>query len=153
MSFQGIPIRLVPTNPETHEPESNFETAVFATVRRCPKLLQLLQDFARADVAEDGARTKAVLARRKLLDAETPEAVDAAQADAQAQTMAAEEAGATLCNVIHDFLVTGFKGAGYADDQAERYADMVPSDRLRELKAAALVGTGRLDFTKAPASP
>jgi hypothetical protein len=148
MSYHGIPIRLIPTDPETHEPQSNFETAVFATIHRTPELAACLKAFNRFDVAEDAARAKAILARRALLAAETPEAIDAAEALAQAATEASETATAALAESVRAFLVCGFKGAGYDDLAAERYADMVPMERLRELKAAALVGSGRLDFTK-----
>jgi len=149
MSYHGIPIRLVPDNPETHEPESTYETVVFATLRRCPKLTKLLKTYNTKDVADDAARMKAILAKRAILQAETPEAVDAAAKVAEAASAAAEQATADLANVVHEFLLAGFVGAGYTDDQAERYASMVPPQRLAEIKAAALVGSGRLDFTKA----
>jgi len=149
MSYIGIPVRLRPTDPETLEESAGFETAVFATTRRCPELLKCLKAFNKLDVHEDATRAKAVLARRKLLEAETPEEIDAAEAEAVKTTDAAEDASAKLCGAVRDFLVTGFRAAGYTEEQADRYAAMVPVERLRELKQAALVGSGRLDFTKA----
>ena len=152
MSYHGIPIRLVPDNPETHEPESNFETVVFSTVRRTPELQAHLNEATRLDIAEDGARARVILARRALLDAETPEEIDAAEATTQTAAGKLNEITADLAGTVHSFLLCGFKGAGYDDEAAERYAAMVPPERVNELKVAALLGSGRLDFTKAPAA-
>lgn len=153
MSYHGIPIRLVPTDPETHEPLGNFETAVFATIRRCPALDHHLTEFNRLDIAEDAARAKAILARRELINAETTEAVDAAEAKAQEATANLHKISMALADTIHEFLLCGFKGAGYNDEQAERYAAMVEPDRLQHMKSAAALGSGRLDFTTAPQPP
>ena len=149
MSYIGIPVRLRPTDPETLEESAGFETAVFATVRRCPALLKCFKAFNKLDVKEDSARVRTILARRKLLDAETPEDIEAAEADAITTADAHEDANAKVADTVYEFLVTGFKAAGYTEEQADRYASMVPVERIRELKQAALVGSGRLDFTKA----
>jgi hypothetical protein len=151
MSYIGIPIKIATFNPETGEPTGNFETAVFATLRRCPSLGGLLKDVARAGINEDAAGRIAVLAQRAMLTAETAEDVAKAQEDAAAIAEAAEQATQTLAAAVHAFVVAGFVGAGYTPEQAQRYAEQIGTDRLPQLKTACLVGSGRLDFTQAPA--
>ena len=60
-----------------------------------------------------------------------------------------QDASASVFNAINDFIVAGFTGAGYTQEQAERYAANVPADRISELKALCMLGSGTADFTKA----
>lgn len=150
MAFQGIPIKVATFDPATGEPTGNYETAVFATLRRIPALGALLKAVVRAGSAETRAGQLALVAQRKLLAAETAEAVEAAAAPAAQAAEDAESATQELGAAIHEFIVAGFVGAGYTADEAERYAAMIGTERLPELKNACLVGAGRLDFSKAP---
>ncbi len=152
MSFRGIPIKVATFDPETGEPTGNFETAGFATLRRCPALGGLLKLVVAAGAAEDRAGRLAVLAHRALFAAETPEAVESAAAVYGKAAEESELATQALGGAVHDFVVAGFVGAGYSPDEAERYASQVGTERMQELKGACLVGSGRLDFTKAPAA-
>jgi len=149
MSYRGIPIKVLA--PDDKGELTQPETAVFATVRRCPKLAEAVKAVARASVAEEAAGRLAMLASRAIIEAETPAAVTEASSRAEAAAVAAEEATQTYAEAVRAFLLTGFVGAGYTEDAAERYAELVGAQRLGELKAAALVGVGRLDFTRAPA--
>lgn len=147
--MQGIPVKIA-TYDEQGEPTGNYEVAVFATLRRCPKLAGLLKAIQRADVAEDAATVRASVARRKLMAAETPEDIDAAETAAMAAMETLCAAQQALADAVHAFLVAGFVGAGYTDEEAERYTAMLPRERYRELNDACLIGAGRLDFTNAP---
>lgn len=153
MGYQGIPIRVATFDPQTGEPTGNYETAVFATLRRCPELGALLKAVVRAGIAEDASSRLAVLAQRALLTAETVDAVREAQAQAETAAEASEAATQALGEAVYAFVVAGFVGAGYGREAAERYAAMIGPERLPELKGACLVGAGRLDFTKAPTGP
>ena len=148
MAYIGIPIKV-----QTQDAEGNwtqYEQAVFGTAVRHPRLGPLLRALARASVEEDAAGRLAILASQRLLDAGTPEAVAAAAEEAGARAEAAEQATQAYAAAVRAFVVAGFECAGYDNQAAERYADFLGSTRLGELKAACLIGGGRLDFTKAP---
>ena len=145
MSYVGIPIKL--NLPDEKGEMTVIETAVFATVRRCPELAGLLKDIARADVHEDASLMRVHQARQLLMKATTEEETATAEAAAVKAVENNEDATKVLSDAVRAFLVKGFTGAGYTEEQAQRYADILPPDRLRELKSSALVGSGRLDFT------
>jgi len=148
MSYRGIPIKVLA--PDDKGDLTQPETAVFATLYRCPALAELLTAVVKASVAEDVAGRRAVLSSRAVLAADTEQALCAASAAAETAAIAAEEATRVYAGSIRAFLLAGFIGAGYTEEAAERYAELTGAQRLGELKAACLVGVGRLDFTKAP---
>jgi hypothetical protein len=76
--------------------------------------------------------------------------MDALQETAISTGEAANDATQAVMDSIRAFVVTGLTGAGYAPDAVERHADLTPMDRLAELKQAAMLGSGRLDFAAAP---
>lgn len=145
--FRGIPIRLA-----TYDEKGtavNYEVATFATARQCPRLLELLRAVTSAGVYEDAAASLAGLARRRIFEADSAEAIDAARADALKEAANVETATAAYADAVRAFILAGFTEDGYTEEQAERYANMAGTARLAELKAACLVGLGRLDFTTA----
>jgi len=148
--YVGIPIKLL-TYDEKGEPTGNFETAVFATARKCSALLKCFRDMAKAEVADSKATRKAVFAAKKLNAAETEEEIDTAAELADKAATTSEQTQQALMDAIFSFVTTGFKGAGYTAEEAERYAELVEPKRLMELKAASQYGSTRqLDFTKEP---
>lgn len=146
--INGVPVKLV--SPDERGNMTQVETPVFATVRRCPALLGALKAISRASI------TEAVAAKRARADALAvekaeggPELDDAANAAGEAADALAD-ATAGVFAAIRAFVVCGFTGAGYTEEQAQRYADLVPADRLNELRQACQLGCGPLDFTKPP---
>lgn len=148
MAYVGIPIKV-----QTQDAEGNwtqYEQAVFGTAIRHPRLGELLRALARASVDEDAAGRLSILAQRKLLEAGTTAEVASLADEARAAAEAAETATQAYAAAVRAFIVAGFECAGYDREGAERYADLLGSTRLGELKAACLIGGGKLDFTKAP---
>ena len=149
MAYNGIPVIIV-----TPDDKGNYtvkETAVFATARKHPDLKGKLKAVVKADVAEDVATAKAVATRQALIDA-TAENIDELAKAAEKAAIKIEDATEAYAAAVHDFIFTGFKGAGYTPEEAERYAMYIDPERLDELKSKCLIGSGRLDFTKAPPS-
>jgi hypothetical protein len=138
----GIPIIL----PSLTEP-GQIERPVFATVRRCPELLAKLKAIQRATIAEVVAAKKAAIAAAAV-DTATPEDLDTVAKNAADVSDALTDASSEVFAAIRAFVLCGFTGAGYSPEQAEKYADMVPADRLGELRYACQLGCGLLDFTK-----
>ena len=142
--INGIPIKLA--SPDENGAFTNIETPVFATVRKCPKLLGLLKAVDQADLAETAAGRRVQLATEAMVDADES-TLEAITERASAAASAALEASLALCTAIRDFVHAGFVGAGYTPADADRYADLIGADRLAELRAATLLGAGRLDFS------
>lgn len=146
--INGVPVKLA--CPDERGNMTQVETPVFATLRRCPALLGALKAISRASI------TEAVAAKRARADAlavDRAEAMDDLDAAANAAGEAADalaDATAGVFAAIRAFVVCGFTGAGYTEEQAQRYADLVPADRLNELRQACQLGCGPLDFTKPP---
>ena len=146
MAANGIPVKLL--TADTDGKLTQIETPVFASARKCPALLGKIKAIAAADLAETAAGKRMKAANDRLL--ERPEAeTDKSRADANECADKLADANAAIFNAIHDFIVAGFTGAGYTQEQAEKYASFVDAGHLAELKAVCLLGTGRLDFTKA----
>jgi hypothetical protein len=144
----GIPVKL--TTPDKDGNLTQIETVCFATVRKCPKLSGAVKDIIRADKAETGAVRRAQLAEQALSTCEDADALDELQKKSTDTAEAANDATQAVMDSIRAFVLTSLIGAGYKAEQAERYADLIPMERLPELKAAAMIGSGRLDFTTAP---
>lgn len=148
MAVNGIPVKL--TTPDKDGNLTQIETVCFATVRKCPALAGALKDVIRADKAETAAVRRAQLAERAIMLCEDAAQIASLETDAIKAAEAAEDASQALFDAIRAFVVQGLAGAGYTTEQADRYADLIPRERLPELKAAAMIGAGRLDFTLAP---
>jgi hypothetical protein len=145
--YVGIPIR-IPTYDDKGD-AVGYELAVFATVIRNPSLSEYLKQISKKDAEEDAAIVKASISRRKLMSAETEAEVDSCTEAVISALDKATSATMALNEAIRAFVVKGFTLAGYTEEQAQRYTDMIGYDRIRELKSASMVGSGRLDFTKA----
>lgn len=143
MAINGIPVTL-------KNSEGTVENAVFATVKKHPKLLKCLHKIAAADIRE-------TVAARRFRDADALlQTCDPAQLEtfAAAATEASEKAQAAtqaMFDAITAFTVEGFVGAGYDREEAERFAGLVDVERLAELRAKCMLGTGHVDFTAAVA--
>ena len=143
MAVNGIPVTL---KSESGTPE----TAVFATVKKHPKLRECLHNIAAADIRETVAGRRFRDAN-ELLQTCNPDKLDTLAASAEDAADNAQAATQAVFDAIHAFTLEGFIGAGYDQTQAERFADMVDVERLAELKAKCMLGTGHVDFTAAVA--
>ena len=143
--INGIPVKLIV--PDEHGNPTQVETPVFATVRRCPAILGALKAISRATIAEVVAAKRARAAGLAVDDAECAE-VEAAATVANSAADALADATAAVFAAVRGFVVCGFTGAGYSDEQAQRFADLVPAERIGELRQACQLGCGPLDFTK-----
>jgi hypothetical protein len=148
MSINGVPIKLIA--PDERGNLTQTETPVFATVRRCPALLGALKAINRASIAEAVATKRARAEAAGVDEADGFDQLDAAAAAAGEAADALADATAAVFAAIRAFVVCGFTGAGYTEEQAQRYADLVPADRLNELRQACQLGCGPLDFSKPP---
>lgn len=148
-NYVGIPVKVF--IQEDNGECKNWEILVFATIRRCPALGGLLKKISKLDVKEDACAMRSSLARKKLIEATTEEEIAVAEELAVKAVEESEQATADLAASVREFVVQGFIGAGYTEEAANRNADIIPTEKIRELKAAALVGSGKLDFTKAQA--
>jgi hypothetical protein len=145
----GIPVKVATQDADGEY--TQVETVCFATIRKCPELAGALKAIIRADKAETVAARRAQLAERAILECEKDAELEALEEAAVKAVEAAEAATQAMFDSVRGFVLAGLKGAGYTETQAERYADYLPFDRLAELKAAAMIGSGRLDFTQARA--
>ena len=144
--INGIVITL--KAPDADGAMTQVERPVFATARRHPELLAKLKAIARADIAETAAARRHALANDALVAAATSDDVDACQKAAEATADAVQAASEAVFAAVRAFVLEGFMGAGYTSDAAERYADLVPAERIAELKARCMLGGGIVDFTK-----
>ncbi len=145
MSYIGIPITI--NTPDEKGDYVNVERAVFATIRKCTELSSLLKEINTCDIKEDASAIRVQSARKKLIEATTEEEIQIAEDLAIKAVEHSEDCTQRLASAVRNFIVKGFMGAGYTEPEAQRYADLMPPERLRELKASCLVGSGRLDFT------
>lgn len=143
--INGIPVTL--KAPDEQGNFTQIEKPVFATVRKCPELLGLLKAIGRSSIAEALAAKQAAAAAGALEKAENGELEKAAEAAGIASDKLTD-ATAGVFRAIREFVMAGFTGAGYTTDQAERYAALIPAERLGELRAACQLGCGPLDFTR-----
>ncbi len=128
--------------------ETQLLHAQFATIRTNPEMDALMRACARADVAENAALKRMELALRKMEEAKDEEALAAAEAAIQEASDKRQDASLALVAAVREFVVRGFILGGSSEESAELFADIVPPERLPELKAACLFGAGALDFTK-----
>ncbi len=143
----GIPVKVATQDKDGEY--TQVETVCFATVRKCPELAGALKAIIRADKAETVATRRAQLAERAILECEKDDELASLEEAAVAAVETAEAATQAMFDAVREFVLVGLRGAGYKENQAERYADYLPFDRLAELKAASMIGSGRLDFTRA----
>ena len=151
MSAVAGVILKVPTRNEAGDPDGNVETVVFATVRRCPGLAKALKRLTKCEI-EDAKRTKLLeVAYKQLQDAKTVEEVESAAAATDTAAQASETATQAYLDAAYDFIIEGLKGTNaYTADECERIAALIEPDRYAEIKARAQLGSGVLDFTRAP---
>lgn len=144
--INGIPVKIKVERQDNPE-EFDIERPVFATARKHPKLKGCLKEIMKASVRQDVAERKAALVYERLREAANDDEIEAAGEAVVAATEAVENAGEELLRLVQEFVVEGFLGAGYPPDAANRYASYVPPERLSDLKATCLLGSGSLDFT------
>lgn len=147
MNYVGIPITILV--PDDKGELTQKETAVFATIRRCPELQGILKEISKLEVQEASATVRINLVSKKLVEAQTDEDVTKAEESILKAVSDSEDISEKLANKIREFLVKGFIGAGYTEAEANRYADIIPPEKIGEIKGYAMIGSGRLDFTKA----
>jgi len=141
--INGIPVSLKGENGAIEKP-------VFATARKCPALLGKLKDITKADTAETVAARRARDAEARIGSC-TAEELDAVAVEAEGKALAAQAASVAVMDAVHEFLLAGFAGAGYTPEQAEYYTSLIGPERLQELKAKCLLGSGVVDFSPAGA--
>lgn len=130
--------------------ETQLLHAQFATARTNPEMNDLMLECARKDVSENAALKRLELALEKLQAATDEETLLAAEKLVQDASDKRHAASAALVDAIHAFVVRGFELGGSSPETAELLASITPPERLQELKAACLFGSGSLDFTRKP---
>ncbi len=147
--MNGIPVKLI----KQTEAGPDIETAYFATMRKEPKLRELLRSMMKAEVNLNYTSKRHLVASKVMETADSNETIDKAAEALDASIMALDDASQALADARYEFIKAGFKGAGYDDLSAERLACEYPADKLSDLISAARVGSGMLDFSKPSATP
>jgi len=141
--INGIPVKVLTENDKGDLAE--IETAVFATVRKCPKLKGLMKAFAKAQIAVARAEIEAQRAQSAMLEAEN---LDEAAAEAEKLSEKVVDASEQLCKAMVDFVVAGFVGAGIPKEEAERLASYIDVEQFEVLQQKCLTGAGVADFSR-----
>jgi hypothetical protein len=152
-------------------------TVVFASTRKCPALLGILKSIRSAQKKYDRLVLDRGIWRSRiqsLANADTSVTKDATGADIvggdpyaneesfaalQASVAAAatqfeaisdatDDVNTELCDLTYQFFLAGFKGAGYNEDLAEKYAAACDPADLPALRDRTMTGCGVVDFTK-----
>lgn len=130
---------------------TNVIRAEFATARSHPELTEKLKTIASCDTSESLLGRRRELAMGELATATTEAELNEAAETLQKATDAVNDASMVLFEAIRDFIVTGFQMAGATQELAEKLAGLVDIERLPELKAKCLFGSGAVDFTRGDA--
>ena len=159
----GFTIRL---NGEDGKPM----TAVFSSVRRTPALGGILKEMRLAQrkydrlVLERGMYRSRIQALASQDETTRPgetdpyitdegfaslrAKIDEATAAFEALQDQIETANEQMCELTYQFFLLGFKGAGYTDEIAEKYATACDPNDFMNLRDRAMTGCGVVDFTK-----
>jgi hypothetical protein len=143
--INGLPIKLI----RESEAGNELETAYFASFRKYPELSKLCKAMVMAESTVRRSEKLVQLATRSLENASD---VDEAEKAADALDVASDsyyDAQDALMAAADAFLVAGFVGAGYDQENAARLAAAVPQSRLPEVVARARIGSGVMDFSMA----
>jgi hypothetical protein len=73
---------------------------------------------------------------------------DKAATDFETVNDAIDTTNSELCELTYQFFLAGFKGAGYPDELAEKYAAACDPVDMQSLRDRAMTGCGVVDFTK-----
>ena len=147
--MNGIPVKLI----KNTEAGPDVETAYFSTMRKEPKLRELLRSMMKAEVDLNSASKRHLMASKAMETADSNETIDNAASALEASIMALDDASQALADSRYGFIKAGFAGAGYDDLSADRLACEYPVDKLAELISASRVGAGLLDFSKPSGTP
>lgn len=152
-------------------------TVVFSSVRRTPALLGILKSIHAAQKRYDRTVLDRGVWRSRIqsiANADVPMTKDSSGADVagsdpyaddaafdalrsrldeaaakfETASDAIEEINVELCELTYQFYLAGFKGAGYTDELAEKYAAGCDPTDLQTYRDHALTGCGVVDFTK-----
>jgi hypothetical protein len=142
--MKGIQIKLVKNDGVAPD----VETVYFATMRSCQELREHMRAIIRADAAFAAAARRYVVAAEAVEAARADAEIDEAGAAYESRFLAYNDASESQEAARFEFLKKGFLAAGYDPATAERLACEIPSERLKDVIAAAKTGAGMLDFSQ-----
>jgi len=139
----GVKVRFIdPENPAA------VIDAQFATIRGHGEMRKYLEDCARAEVAETIAIRRFAIASEELAEASDEAEIEKASEAINAANEKRIEAGDSLIEAVHKFIVNGFELAGSTHENAEALAMLVGPEQLAELRLKCAFGAGVVDFTR-----